>query len=90
MTTQYVFESRYTMPGKLTARQMIRDDLGTHTEKWRHKWNRTEWDYSLSATDNHMQAARYACRVQLQKDPVDVTFGGDTERGQLWIVTTTD
>ena len=90
MTTQYVFESRYTMPGKLAARHMIRDNVGDSNEKWRHKWNRTGWDYAEDITDNHKRAVTYACRVQLQKDPVDVTFGGDTERGQLWIVTTTD
>ena len=87
MTTQYVFESRYQGPQRVAARHMIRD-LTDSGEKWRHKWNRTLWDYADDITDNHKRAVTYACRVQIQKEPIDIRFGGDTERGQLWIVTT--
>lgn len=88
MTTQLVFESRYNgNASTVSARHSIEnvDEAGDRT--WRYKWHRTNWDYSHD--NNHENAVRMACRVQLQKDPVSIVWGGDTKQGQLWIVTVT-
>lgn len=87
--TTYIFESRYNgNASTVSARHSIKDFTSEGEHVWRHKWRLTAWDYSLN--DNHQNAVRMACRVQLQKDPVSITYGGDSDKGQLWIVTTTD
>lgn len=49
-----------------------------------------EWDWSVGAEVNHERAVRYAVRVWLQKDAVNVEHAGDTVRGSLWIVEVTE
>lgn len=86
---QTIFESRYSgNAGAVSARQSIEDFTASGDRVWRYKWHRVAWDHAIN--NNHENAVRLACRVQLQKDPVSIVWGGDTKEGQLWIVTTTD
>ena len=68
-------------------------DWNPHTgdHEWRYRKTTLDaWDWELDPTENHMDAVVRHVRVRLQKDPISVEYGGDTARGLLWIVTTTD
>lgn len=86
---QTIFESRYDgNASTISARQSIEDFTAEGDRVWRYKWHRVAWEYDID--NNHENAVRMACRVQLQKDPVSIVWGGDTKHGQLWIVTVSD
>ena len=68
-------------------------DWNPHTgdHEWRYrKTTHNEWDWALDGLENQKLAVIFHTRTRLQKDPITVERGGDTVRGKLWIVTTTD
>jgi len=77
---------------KVACRIMMRDynpHRGEH--EWRYRRTTLDaWNWELDPTENHMDAVVRHVRVRLQKDPISVEYGGDTARGLLWIVKTTD
>jgi len=85
---QLIFETRYNgNAGTVSARHSIEDVNEAGDRVWRHKWHRVGWDHAIN--NNHENAVHMACRVQLQKDPVSIKWGGDSKEGQLWIVEVT-
>jgi len=74
-----------------SARLMLRTYDPDKGLKWRYKaFTNPSFDHSLGHSGNREQTVRYAVRVALQKDPVSITYGGETVRGHLYIVEVTD
>ena len=91
MARQLVFETTYNgNAGTVSARPMIRYWEPDKGHYWGHKPNRVSWDHSKDIDENHKTAVMLSCRVSLQKDPVSIEWGGESVKGKLWIVTTTD
>jgi hypothetical protein len=95
MTTYIVetWNARDNGQGNVGIRSQIqvRDYDPDKGHVWRHKAH-TTWgfDYALGHSGNRENAVRFAVRVALQQDPVTITYGGETKRGYLYIVTVTD
>lgn len=76
----------------IKAQIQIRDYDPDKGHKWRYKAH-TSWgfDYALGHSGNREQAVRFAVRYALKNtDPFTVTYGGETARGYLYIVTLDD
>ena len=68
-------------------------DWNPHTGDYEWCYGKTTlaaWDWALDALENHKLGVIAHVKIRLQKDPITVKRGGDTVRGKLWIVTTTD
>ena len=74
---------------KVSCRIMSREWNPTTTDhEWRYKRHTFgDWDWALDTSDNEKIGVVRTARMDLQEDPVDVVYGGDTVRGKLWIVT---
>ncbi len=60
-------------------------------EEWRYKRHTDSlWDWREGFEANHRAAVIRTVRGDLQKDAISCTYGGDTIRGILWIVTVTE
>lgn len=91
---QIIFESKTNSRANggvsISARQTINSHDDVSNIKPRYKWHTTARDYTMDNTDNHRYAVILACRVQMQKDPVAIVWGGETKDRKLWIVTVSD
>lgn len=73
---------------KVSCRIMARQWNPTTTEhEWRYKRHTfNEWEWAIDAKENHRRAVVRTIRMDVQKDPIDMTYAGDTVRGSLWVV----
>lgn len=76
---------------KVSCRIMSRQwNPHTTEHEWRYKRHTfNEWDWELNPSENEQRGVVRTIRMDVQKDPVDVAYGGETVRGKLWIVTVT-
>ena len=81
----------YDGSAKVSCRIMYRDwNPVTTDHAWRYKRHTfTDWDWALDTSENERAGVVRTIRMDIQKDPLSVSYGGDTVRGKLWIVTVT-
>ncbi len=74
---------------KVSCRIMSRQWNPTTTDhEWRYKRHTfNDWDWALDSSDNEKIGVVRTARIDLQEDPVDVVYCGDTVRGKLWTIT---
>ena len=77
---------------KVSCRIMSRQwNPHTTEHQWRYKRHTfSEWDWALDPRENERRGVTRTVRMDIQKDPVDVAYGGETVRGVLWIVAVTE
>jgi hypothetical protein len=75
-----------------SARIMVRDyNPEKSTDQWRHKAHTNKsFDYALGYSRTREETVRQVIRLRLQKEPVTITYGGETARGYLYIATVTE
>jgi len=76
---------------KVSCRIMSRQwNPHTTEHEWRYKRHTfSEWDWELDPSENEQRGVVRTVRMDIQKDPLEVAYGGETVRGKLWIVTVT-
>jgi len=79
----------YDGSAKVSCRIMSRQwNPNTTDHEWRYKRHTfDEWDWALDSSENERAGVARTIRMDIQKDPLSVSYGGDTVRGKLWIVT---
>lgn len=74
---------------KVSCRMTLRQWNPRTTEhEWRYKRHTfSDWYWELSVSENEELAVLRTVRFDLQEEPAEIVYAGDTVRGKLWVVT---